>query len=62
MTERCLSAPPTKIPQPDCAGTLSTLTHHRGKTWKRRFCILKDACLYFYSDINADYATGKAFN
>ncbi|KAF6211224.1 hypothetical protein GE061_014340 [Apolygus lucorum] len=55
---KCLSAPPTKILRPDCAGTLSTLVHHRGKTWKRRFCILKDACLYFYSDINAENALG----
>ncbi|BES94582.1 Hypothetical protein domain [Nesidiocoris tenuis] len=57
-SSKCLAAPPTKIVRPDCAGTLSTLVHHRGKTWKRRFCILKDACLYFYTDINAENALG----
>ncbi|XP_024084743.1 uncharacterized protein LOC106669477 isoform X2 [Cimex lectularius] len=58
MSETCLNAPPTKIHRPDCAGTLSTLVHHRGKTWRRRFCILKDASMYFYSDINAEIALG----
>ncbi|XP_073979225.1 uncharacterized protein isoform X3 [Rhodnius prolixus] len=58
MSDKCLRSPPTKIYHPDCAGTLSTIVHHRGKTWKRRFCILKDACLYFYSDINAESAIG----
>nr|XP_024215426.1 uncharacterized protein LOC106687268 [Halyomorpha halys] len=58
MSDKCLKAPPTKIHEPDCVGTLSTLIHHRGKTWRRRFCILKDACLYFYTDINAEKAIG----
>ncbi|XP_039294153.1 uncharacterized protein LOC111051707 isoform X2 [Nilaparvata lugens] len=58
VDEEYLKSPATKIPQPDCVGTLCTLTHHHGKTWKRRFCVLKDACLYFYSDINADAPLG----
>lgn len=59
MDEKFLKVPPTGIQQPECAGTLCTLVHHKGKAWRRRFCILKNACLYFYSDINADCASGK---
>ncbi|XP_075238663.1 uncharacterized protein LOC142334481 isoform X3 [Lycorma delicatula] len=60
LDEANLKVSPTKIQQPDCAGTLCTLTHHKGKTWRKRFCVLKDACLYFYTDIDAESAVGMA--
>ncbi|RZF37004.1 hypothetical protein LSTR_LSTR004692 [Laodelphax striatellus] len=60
VDEEYLKSPPTRIPQPDCVGTLCTLAHHHGKTWKRRFCVLKDACLYFYNDINAEAPSGMS--
>ena len=31
---------------------------HRAKEWQRRFCLLKDACLYFYVDIGVGSALG----
>lgn len=50
--------PPGSIPNPDCVGHLMKLGH-RAKEWQRRFCVLKDACLYFYVDINVSSALGN---
>ena len=51
-------APPASIPNPDCVGHLMKLGH-RAKEWQRRFVVLKDACLYFYVDINVSSALGN---
>lgn len=51
-------APATSIASPDCVGHLMKLGH-RAKEWQRRFCLLKDACLYFYVDINVPSALGN---
>ena len=40
--------PPEAIFNPDCSGHLGKLGR-RLKTWTRRFCVLKDACIYFFS-------------
>ena len=45
---------------PDCVGHLMKLGH-RAKEWQRRLCLLKDACLYFYVDINVSSALGIIF-
>ena len=45
---------------PDCVGHLMKLGH-RAKEWQRRLCLLKDACLYFYVDINVSSALGSSF-
>ena len=52
--------PPASMVSPDCVGHLMKLGH-RAKEWQRRFCLLKDACLYFYVDINVTSALGKHF-
>jgi len=49
--------PATSIASPDCVGHLMKLGH-RAKEWQRRFCLLKDACLYFYVDIGVGSALG----
>lgn len=49
--------PPSSMTAPDCVGHLMKLGH-RAKEWQRRFCLLKDACLYFYVDINVSSALG----
>lgn len=53
------------IQRPDCFGYLSKQQEHARKTssptgWSRRYCVLKDAALYFYDDANADKAFGVA--
>lgn len=58
QTRRCLTLPPNSIPKPDCFGYLVKLGN-QWKSWSRRYCVLKDACLYFYQDINAKSAFGE---
>nr|CAI5843591.1 unnamed protein product [Callosobruchus analis] len=60
QTKRNLLLPPNGIHQPDCFGYLVKL----GNQWKsasRRYCVLKDACIYFYHDANAKSAFGVAY-
>nr|XP_033321102.1 uncharacterized protein LOC117217425 isoform X3 [Megalopta genalis] len=56
---------PCAIQRPDCFGYLSKQQEHARKTssptgWSRRYCVLKDAALYFYDDANAEKAFGVA--
>ena len=44
----------------DCRGFLLKLDG-RSKTWKKRFCVLCDACLYLYVDKEAHSAIGRYF-
>ncbi|XP_043279271.1 uncharacterized protein [Venturia canescens] len=53
------------IQRPDCFGYLSKQQKRARKTssptgWSRRYCVLKDAALYFYDDANAEKAFGVA--
>lgn len=57
QTRRNLTLPPNSIVKPDCFGYLVKLGN-QWKSWSRRYCVLKDACLYFYQDINAKSAFG----
>ena len=49
---------PAEFPSPDCRGFLLKLDGN-SKTWKRRYCILADSCLFLYSDFDAQTAIGK---
>lgn len=56
---RNLLLSPGALVKPDCFGYLVKI----GDEWKsfnRRYCVLKDACLYFYQDVNAGNAFGVA--
>ena len=53
-----MNSAPSDVSNPDCVGHLMKLGH-RAKEWQRRFCILKDACLYFYADTDSGSALGK---
>lgn len=55
---RNMKLPSNAIPRPDCFGYLMKLGQ-RWRTWSRRYCVLKDACLYFYHDGNSRSAFGK---
>ncbi|GFU23537.1 uncharacterized protein NPIL_665691 [Nephila pilipes] len=49
--------PSISIPNVDCEGPLNKFSQ-RWKTWRRRYFLLKDASLYFYTDRNAKVALG----
>ncbi|XP_077541649.1 uncharacterized protein LOC144153792 isoform X2 [Haemaphysalis longicornis] len=52
-----MHAPCGSLVDPDCQGYLCKLSQ-QWKSWKKRFLVLKDACLYFYKDRNAPVAVG----
>lgn len=58
QTKRNLSLAPANMYRPDCFGYLNKLGN-KWKTWTRRYCVLKDACLYFYQDANSKCSFGK---
>lgn len=53
--------PALSIKDPDCHGYLTKLGNHI-KTWKRRYCVLKDACLYYYFSSSSATAKGLFLN
>ncbi|XP_015598809.2 uncharacterized protein LOC107269459 isoform X2 [Cephus cinctus] len=60
---RMQQMPACAIQRPDCFGYLSKQQDHGRKStgsWSRRYCVLKDAALYFYDDANAERAFGVA--
>lgn len=61
LDENNLKSVVTVDPQLDCQGFLSTLVHHCGKSWKKYYCVLKDARLYFFVDSVTRFANGNYF-
>ncbi|XP_021915530.1 uncharacterized protein LOC110827811 isoform X3 [Zootermopsis nevadensis] len=57
ISNRNLKLAASAVQQPDCFGYVMKLGH-KWKAWKRRYCVLKDACLYFYQDGSSDAALG----
>lgn len=54
-----LKLPSSSITRTDCVGYLMKLTP-RFRSWTKRYCVLKDACLYFYYESNSKNAIGKS--
>uniref|UniRef100_T1GEY1 Uncharacterized protein n=1 Tax=Megaselia scalaris TaxID=36166 RepID=T1GEY1_MEGSC len=59
VSSRNLRMAPNAIQKPDCFGYLMKLGS-RWNGWSKRYCLLKDACLYFYQDANSKNAFGMA--
>ncbi|XP_037822384.1 uncharacterized protein LOC119611006 [Lucilia sericata] len=54
---RNLYKQPSSITRPDCFGYLMKLGS-KWCGWSKRYCVLKDACLYFFQDANSKSALG----
>jgi len=52
-----VGVPALSIKHPDCHGYLQKVGNHR-RTWRRRYCVLKYACLYYYVDPSSATAKG----
>ncbi|XP_014769802.1 uncharacterized protein LOC106868868 [Octopus bimaculoides] len=59
VTSHNVGIPALEIKRPDCSGYLYKMGMNR-KVWRRRYCILKDACVYYYKNIESISAKGVA--
>jgi len=50
--------PALSISNVDCSGYLHKMGGHY-KSWKKRYCVLKDGCLFYYCDVNSRSAQGR---
>ncbi|XP_059142269.1 uncharacterized protein LOC131929905 [Physella acuta] len=54
-----VSLPALDIRKSECTGFLNKLSPNHSH-WRRRYCVLKDACVYYYKDVNSQNALGVA--
>ncbi|XP_062588517.1 uncharacterized protein LOC134250183 [Saccostrea cucullata] len=59
VTAHNVGLPALDIKKPECSGYLSKCGG-AVKSWRKRYCVLKDACIYYYKNINSSSAQGMA--
>ncbi|KAL3847567.1 hypothetical protein ACJMK2_018470 [Sinanodonta woodiana] len=59
VTSVNVQLPALDIRQPDCSGWLYKLGRS-SRRWIKRYCVLKDACIYFYKTLSSTEARGVA--
>ena len=55
-----VAIPALSIKKPDCHGYLTKQGGKTTRSWKRRYCVLKNGCLYYYREMADTTALGVA--
>ncbi|CAB3987283.1 Hypothetical predicted protein [Paramuricea clavata] len=55
-----VAIPALSIKKPDCHGYLTKQGARSTRSWKRRYCVLKNGCLYYYREMADTTALGVA--
>ncbi|XP_043566117.1 uncharacterized protein pdzph1 isoform X1 [Chiloscyllium plagiosum] len=58
VTHHNANLPPLAIKSPDCLGLLYQIDRNKD-VWTQHYCVLKDACIYFYAGIRSTHAQGE---
>ena len=58
VTTDNVGLPALEIRSPDCSGYLFKQARAM-KRWRKRYCVLKDACIYYYKMRNSKQAEGE---
>ncbi|XP_060600459.1 uncharacterized protein LOC132753923 isoform X2 [Ruditapes philippinarum] len=59
VTAHNVGLPALNIRSPDCSGYLFKMGRAT-RRWRKRYCVLKDACIYYYKNANSKEADGVA--
>ncbi|XP_071143512.1 uncharacterized protein [Mytilus edulis] len=59
VTSHNVGLPALEVRKPECSGSLMKCARAT-KTWQKRYCVLKDACIYYYKNMYSPRAQGMA--
>lgn len=57
VTSHNVGLPALEVRKPECSGYLLKCARTT-KAWQKRYCILKDACIYYYKNMYSPRAQG----
>ncbi|XP_078415378.1 uncharacterized protein pdzph1 [Cetorhinus maximus] len=60
VTHHNANIPPLAIKSPECLGLLHQVDRNKD-IWIQHYCVLKDACIYFYAGIRSTHAQGGIY-
>ena len=58
VTAQNVGLPALNIRSPDCSGYLFKMGRAT-RRWRKRYCVLKDACIYYYKNASSKEADGQ---
>lgn len=61
VTSHNVGLPALEIRKAECSGILFK-SNKSGRNWRKRYCVLKDACIYYYKGMNSPAAQGNNTN